>query len=119
MGGALLFVKVLSKYDSPVTIVFYSSVYFTPITFVIALFFWEWPTWMQLVKMVTIGVMATVPHLCMAKAMQQGEASAVMPADFTRLIWVAGLGYVAFGEFPDALTWAGGILIFLSTLYIT
>lgn len=118
-AGALLIVKVLSRYDSPVTIVFYSSVYFTPMSFVIALFYWQWPTWWQLAEMILLGVLAAVAHLCMAKAMQQGDASAVMPADFSRLIWAAGLGYLAFGEFPDVWTWIGGIVIFCSTLYIT
>ena len=55
----------------------------------------------------------------MAKAMQLGEATAVLPADFTRLLWAAGLGYVMFGEFPDLWTWIGGTVVFCSTLYIT
>ncbi len=118
-AGALLIVKVLSRDDSPVTIVFYSSVYFTPTSFIVALFYWQWPTWEQLAWMIVVGVLAAVAHLCMAKAMQQGDASAVMPADFTRLVWAAGLGYLAFGEFPDLWTWVGGIVIFLATLYIT
>jgi drug/metabolite transporter (DMT)-like permease len=116
---ALLLVKVLVRYDSPVTIVFYSSVYFTPATFFIALFFWEWPTWPQLVEMIAIGLIAAAAHVSMAKAMQLGEATAVMPADFTRLLWAAGLGYVMFGEFPDLWTWVGGTVVFCSTLYIT
>ena len=116
---ALLIVKVLARHDSPVTIVFYSSVYFTPATLVLALFVWEWPTWMQLIEMIAIGLLAAVAHVCMAKAMQLGEASAVMPADFTRLLWAAGLGYIMFGEFPDFWTWVGGTVVFASTMYIT
>lgn len=118
-AGALLIVKVLARYDSPVTIVFYSSVYFTPATLLLALFVWEWPTWPELGEMVLIGFLAAGAHTAMAKAMQLGDATAVMPADFTRLLWAAGLGYIAFGEFPDAWTWVGGVIIFLSTLYIT
>ncbi|MAO55310.1 MAG: RNA polymerase subunit sigma-54 [Rhodospirillaceae bacterium] len=116
---ALLLVKVLVRYDSPVTIVFYSSVYFTPATLVLALFVWEWPTWMQLLELLAIGLLAAGAHISMAKAMQLGEASAVMPADFTRLLWAAGLGYIMFGEFPDFWTWVGGTVVFASTLYIT
>jgi drug/metabolite transporter (DMT)-like permease len=116
---ALLLVKILSRYDSPVTIVFYSSVYFTPATLIFALFVWEWPTWIQFGEMIAIGLIAALAHLAMAKAMQLGEATAVLPADFTRLLWAAGLGYVMFGEFPDMWTWIGGTVVFCSTLYIT
>ena len=117
-ASTLLVVKVLARYDSPVTIVFYSAVYFTPSTLLLALFFWQWPTWPQLAEMVLIGALAAGAHTSFAKAMQQGDATAVMPADFTRLLWTAALGYVAFGEFPDVWTWAGGVVIFCSTLYI-
>mgnify|MGYP003651903626 FL=1 len=118
-AGALLMVKILVRYDSPVTIVFYSSVYFTPVTLLFAVFVWEWPTWAQFGELVAIGLLATGAHLSMAKAMQLGETTAVMPADFTRLLWAAALGYVMFGEFPDMWTWIGGTVVFCSTLYIT
>ena len=118
-AGALLLVKVLVRYDSPITIVFYSSVYFTPATLLLAVFVWEWPTWMQLGELIIIGLLAAAAHVSMAKAMQLGEATAVMPVDFTRLLWAAGLGFVMFGEFPDMWTWVGGTVVFCSTLYIT
>lgn len=116
---ALLVVKVLSRDDTSVTIVFYSSLYYTPISFLFALYDWQWPTWPQLGVLTVIAALAAVAHIGMAQALRLGEASAVMPADFTRLIWTAALGYLAFGEFPDLWTWAGGTVIFLSTLYIT
>ena len=41
-----------------------------------------------------------------------------MPYDFLRLPIVAVIGFVAFSEVPDAWTWAGGGIIFASSLYI-
>lgn len=117
-ASTLLIVKVLARYDSPVTIVFYASVYFTPTTLILALFHWQWPTWFQLGEMVLLGCLAAASHVCLSKAMQLGEATAVMPADFTRLLWAAALGYIAFGEFPDVWTWVGGAIIFVATMYI-
>lgn len=118
-AAALLLVKVLSREDSSVTIVFYSSAYFTPLSLIVALFFWQWPTWPQLGQMLAIGLLATVAHLAMAQALKEGEATAVMPGDFTRLIWASTIGFLMFGEFPDTWTWVGGTVIFLATLYIT
>ncbi len=41
-----------------------------------------------------------------------------MPVDFCKLIWVALLAYLAFGEVPDRFTWLGGTIVFASVLYI-
>jgi drug/metabolite transporter (DMT)-like permease len=116
---SLLCVKVLSRTDSSVTMVFYANVYFTIFSFVPALFFWTWPTIEMFGLLVIIGVMATLGHLCMATALKTTDATIVAPVDYTRMLWAAGLGYLVFGEFPDAWTWVGGTVIFLSTVYIT
>jgi drug/metabolite transporter (DMT)-like permease len=47
------------------------------------------------------------------------DASAIMPFDFIKFIWAALIGYLAFGELPDAWVWIGGIIIFSSTVYLT
>jgi len=39
--------------------------------------------------------------------------------DYTRMLFAAGVGFLMFGEFPDAMTWVGGTVIFISTVYIT
>jgi len=118
-AAAMLCVKVLSRTDSSVTMVFYANVYFTLFSFVPALFVWSWPNQHALIMMCIIGVMATLGHLCMAQALKLTDATVVAPVDYTRLLWAAGIGYVAFGEFPDVWTWVGGTVIFLSTIYIT
>ncbi len=116
---SLLCVKVLSRTDSSVTMVFYANVYLTIFSFIPALFFWVWPTWEQLGLMVIIGVMATIGHLWMAQSLKITDATVVAPVDYTRLLWTAAAGFVVFGEFPDIWTWVGGTIIFLSTVYIT
>ncbi|MEX0693669.1 MAG: DMT family transporter [Rhodospirillales bacterium] len=118
-AASLLCVKVLSRTDSSVTMVFASNVYFTVFSFVPALFVWTWPTLEQLGWMLVIGVLAMLGHLCMATALRTTDATVVAPVDYIRLLWAAGIGYVAFGEFPDIWTWVGGTIIFASTVYIT
>ena len=93
-----------------------SSRYFS---FIPALFVWSSPDQHALIMMAIIGVMATLGHLCMAQALKLTDATVVAPVDYTRLLWAAGIGYIAFSEFPDVWTWVGGTVIFLSTVYIT
>jgi drug/metabolite transporter (DMT)-like permease len=57
-------------------------------------------------------------QLCVAEAFKRGEATAVIPVDFTKLVWGALVGFVAFAEIPDLATLAGGTLIFAAVVYV-
>jgi drug/metabolite transporter (DMT)-like permease len=46
------------------------------------------------------------------------DASAVLPYDYTRLIFAAAIGYFAFAEAPDLWTWSGALIIAGSTIYV-
>lgn len=47
-----------------------------------------------------------------------GEASALAPVDYVRLVFASAGGYLVFGEIPDVWTWAGSAIIIASTLYV-
>jgi drug/metabolite transporter (DMT)-like permease len=115
---AMLVIKVLGRTESSITTTAYMGLFLTPLSFVPALFVWQWPGWEQLVWMAAIGTFGTGGHLAMAQAFKEADATAVLPFDFTRLIWASAIGYLAFAEVPDMLTWVGGIVIFASTTYI-
>ena len=66
-----------------------------------------------------VGLLAFVAQMSVTTAIREAETTAVMPIDFTRLIWASALGYLWFGEFPDIWTWVGGCIVFISTVYIT
>ncbi len=117
-AGAMLIIKSLARTESSVAQTIYMGLFLTPFTFVAALFFWTWPTLEQLLWLVWIGVLGTLGHLCMAQSFKLADATAVLPFDFTRLIWVTAIGYLAFGEVPDLWTWIGGFIIFASTTYM-
>jgi drug/metabolite transporter (DMT)-like permease len=42
-----------------------------------------------------------------------------MPADYVRLVWMAGWGYLFFSEIPLLTTWLGAFLIIGATFFIT
>jgi hypothetical protein len=64
-----------------------------------------------------VGIRGT--DVCVHCHPREAETTAVMPINFTRLIWASALGYLWFGEFPDIWTWVGGSIVFISTVYIT
>jgi drug/metabolite transporter (DMT)-like permease len=63
-------------------------------------------------------VLGGIAQYCMTEALRQADTAVVMPIDFFKLIWVALIAYLAFGERADLYTWIGGAVIFSSTLYI-
>lgn len=50
-------------------------------------------------------------------AMRQGEIGAVTPFRYTGLLWALLLGWAVFGDWPDAITLAGCVLIVASGLF--
>ena len=118
MAVAILSVKALSRTENPNAIVLYMGLLLTPLSLVGALFVWTTPapeTWPWLVVM---GLTATLGQLLMTRAFATAEASAVLPFDFARLIFVAIFGFLLFGERPDLWTWIGAAVIIAATVYI-
>ena len=117
-GATMLFMKALSRTEKPITIVVYLYVFSILFSSVPTIFAWVTPTPTQLALFAAIGVLSSVGHLAVAQAFKEGEASAIVPADFTRLAWAAFLGYAVFDEVPDIWTIVGAIVIFASTTLI-
>ena len=113
-----MFIKILSRTENPTAIVAYMGIYLTPVALVPALFVWKWPNAMQLVLLAALGGIATVAHMCFARAMRHAEASAVMPFDFSRLVFSALIGIFVFGETSDTWTWVGAGIITAAAAYI-
>ena len=68
--------------------------------------------------MTLMGSVATLGQIMLVRAMATADASAVMPFDFSRLIFATLLGWVMFSELPDGWTLAGGAVIVATTVYI-
>ncbi|MEN3951434.1 DMT family transporter [Iodidimonas sp. SYSU 1G8] len=118
-GAALMIIKVQSRTESPLNITVWSSIMLALLSAIPAFFVWRWPDATQLLWMGLTGVLGTAGTLAMAQALRMTDASAIMPFDFVKFIWAALIGYLAFGELPDAWVWIGGVVIFCSTVYLT
>lgn len=118
-GCGIVVTKIIARTDSAITVVAYMTVLALPITLVLALFVWRWPTPAQLYWLVQLGILGGLAHVCLSQAVKEAEATAVAPIDFARLIWASLLGYVVFGEVPSLWVWTGAGMIFAAVLLIT
>ena len=115
----LIFVKKLSASDTSLTIIFYHLLYMTPVFFVLSLFYWQTVTLDQVIIFSMMGASGLLSHWCLAQAFKLSDTTFVMPLQFTKLIWASLIGLFIFAEQPDIWTWVGGIIIFISVVYIT
>lgn len=111
-------IKQLTRSDPADTIVFYTYVFWVPISLVPALFAWQWPQGSEWAWLVLVGACGTGGQLLWTRALQIGEVSALQPIGFLQLPMVAMAAWLLFGEAPAAWTLAGAGLILAANVYI-
>ncbi len=115
---SVVLIKRMTVTEKPLTILFWGTLIPTFVTLPPALVVWKNPTMFDLTLMAIIGAGLSVGHSCLIHGLRVGEATAVMPFDYTRLILSGIAGYIFFFEVPDPYTIAGAIMIVGSTFYI-
>lgn len=84
-----------------------------------AILTWEWPNLSDLAVLCLTGVSGLVGQWFFVKAMQAGDATAIVPVDYSRLIFAAAAGYLMFNELPTIWTAIGALVVACATLSIT
>lgn len=125
LGSAFLFaftvtgMKVLTRDHSTTVILVWSAVLGFVLSIPGAIFTWRVPEPKDFVLLVAMGAIATVNQACYIKGMSLGEAGAMAPIDYTRLVFSAAIGFFLFAEVPGVWTVAGAAVVVASTLFIT
>ena len=114
----MLIIRIISQEDNARTVVFTFSIFTSIVTLLPALFVWETPSCEMLIALVLCGLLATLAHLLLTRAMSIAEMSAIAPLDFVRLLFAAGIGFIWFSEVPDIWTALGAMVITGSAVYI-
>ncbi len=118
VSAGIVFVKKLSGTERPATILFYYGVIATLATLPPALLVWTPPDSQQLALLALLALLAVSGQFCAIRGYRVGEATALVPFGYSRLIFAAVIGFLLFAEVPDLWALAGAAVIALSTLYI-
>ncbi len=112
--------KRIPAYERPLAMLFYFGVISSPLALTLTLASqpWIWPDGIAWAMLAAIGVTGALSQYWWIMAFRTGEASAVAPFDYSRLIFTGAVGLVVFGEVPDVWTVAGAGLIVASTIYL-
>ena len=79
---------------------------------------WKPPSLADWILMAGLGVIATTGHLLVVRAFSLASASILAPFQYLEIISATLLGFLIFGDFPDAMTWLGVAVIVGSGLYV-
>lgn len=115
----ILGMKVMTRDHAPMVLLVWSATLGLLFAIPGAVIDWRWPTPVDLALLAAMGGIATVNQWCYIKGMQIGDAAAMAPIDYTRLVFAALSGFLLFHEVPGAWTAAGAGVVVVSTLFIT
>jgi drug/metabolite transporter (DMT)-like permease len=107
----------MSQREATMTIMLYQSIILCLFYVGPAAWWWVWPTATEWWLLATIGVFGSVAQFLFTRGCQIGEASALAPLEFSRLLIAAVVGYFVFLEVPSLTTLIGATIIIGSTVY--
>lgn len=81
-------------------------------------FVWQTPTLAQWGWLFVMGTVSAVGHLLMIMGYERGEASRLVPLSYFEVVMATIIGWTVFGDFPNAITWAGIAVIVACGIYI-
>ena len=110
-GSVTVILKRLTAVDGSRTILLWHSLGLLALTAVPTAFVWQTPSLEQAGWIVVLGLLMTATQWCAFAALRGGDASAVAPIEYSRLLWSAFLGYLLFDHIPDPAVAAGAVLI--------
>jgi drug/metabolite transporter (DMT)-like permease len=72
--------------------------------------FWAW--------LAGVGVASAVAHMLMTVALRFAPSATLAPLNYLEIVVSVVLGFLVFGDWPNALTWTGIAVIVGSGLYV-
>lgn len=113
-----LLARILARTDDSIAILFWSSVIVAAAAAPAAV--WGWTAMPAEVwgLFLLAGAVNFCAHLLIIESYRLGRAAVVAPFKYTSLLWSAVLGYLLWGDTPDAWVWVGATLLTASGLWI-
>jgi drug/metabolite transporter (DMT)-like permease len=120
LAGALVVIciKRLATTEPTRVIMFYYAFWNAAFALLPAALLWVTPSASQLAWLAVIGFLGISGQAMITQGITQGDATVLVPLDYSRIVYSAALGYVLFGELPGPWSIAGMALIVASSLYL-
>ena len=119
-GGALVVVSIkqLAKTEPTRVIMFYYAFWNAVFALIPTLFVWVQPQGWEWALLTLIGFLGISGQWMITKGLTLGDASALAPLDYSRIVYAAVLGFILFGEIPGVWSFAGMAVIVAASIYL-
>jgi drug/metabolite transporter (DMT)-like permease len=117
-GLVVICIKRLATTEPTRVIMFYYAFWNALFALIPAALFWVTPTLPQLALLTVVGMLGIGGQSLITHGLTMGEATVLVPLDYSRIIYSAALGYLLFNEIPGPWSFAGMALIVACSLYL-
>jgi drug/metabolite transporter (DMT)-like permease len=112
-----IMVRAVSRTDSTNTTFLYTGLTGAFAMTLIAPFQWLAPDTQGWLLLTLVGLLGSFAHLCLIKALHAAPASVLQPFNYTLVVWASFMGFLVFGDVPDAWTMLGAAIVIGGGLY--
>lgn len=111
--------RILARHDSSETTMIYSGLAGTVIMVPLLPLYWSTPTTsLEWGLMLMTGVLGGFGHWLLILAHRLAPATVLAPFMYSQIVWMIGLGWFVFGQWPDRWTFVGASIVIGSGLYL-
>ena len=118
-AGTVTGMKMMTRDHAITVLTAWSAVLGFVLAVPMAFIEWRWPTPVDLALLCAMGALGLLNQVCYIKGMSEGDAAAMAPLDYTRLVFAVIIGFAIFHEVPNLVTMTGAAIVIASTLFIT
>ena len=109
--------RLISRVDRSETTLLWTAVSGLAVTTLLVPAAWKPPSPTAWLLLAGVGILGSLSHFALIKALDHAEAGAVQPYAYTLLLWATVLGFAVFGDVPDVWTMGGAAVVVASGLY--
>lgn len=115
----LLLTRRISGAQKAIVTTFHTNALGALITTALVPLVWTAPGPSDWALLLALAAIANLGHYCIVRAYDHAEASLLAPLAYTEMVTSTLMGYVFFGDFPDAWTFLGVAILIASAIYIS
>ncbi|MBT4922368.1 MAG: DMT family transporter [Rickettsiales bacterium] len=114
-----LIIKIMTRTESAYNQVFYLSGLMSVFSLPGAIFYWQTPeSYSAWATLFGLGAIFLINIIAIFNAFKYADITAVMPFDFSGMVFTTIIAYLAFNEVIDTPTAIGSLIIVVSSVYI-
>jgi drug/metabolite transporter (DMT)-like permease len=114
----IIAIRRMIRTESTPAMAFYLSLIGAAVGLASIPFGWVWPSGPQFLALLSVGLLGGVGQLLLTAAYRLAPAAVIAPFDYSAMLYVTILGYVVFGELPDAALMIGAAIVVASGLVL-